>query len=1101
MSLVKLAWRQLRASGPLGVVASAGLLLAVVLIATGPLYIATLERLAYDRALTGLGSTLHPHVYLGFSSFSESEYAKARLDVADAAQTSLGSAFDSHGVYASTPVMNTELIEPEGFGHLSFFQYRTDVERHVNIVEGRMPTPARAEGVIEVAIGRSAADAVPVVLGQTLRQPVSGPGPRPTFETVIVGIVEPRDVDETYWLGQGQPYFEGYEARGRWVMPLFVPEETLVGRIGGDAPAFLGNVNDFLYVDQPEVLNRGPDGSEAMILDLQGNLLSAIPRALLVAGLEREVETFKREASKVRIPLMILLVLVEAIALYALGMVAIALSGRQQSSVALVRSRGAGLFESAGMVLLWGLGILAATLLVAPLLAAAIVIGLGYTPGWETVLDSENLMPASLLPTVPWVVLGAILAGGLLLLPTTRVARTPLTALRMGHGRPRGSVRWAQWLLLLGGLLSVGGALVWQLSQRGDLATGGAAESGGEVSIDRVALLIPAMTVVIALLLFFLLLPLVVRVGGLVSRTLGLLGASLAFERISRAPGAGRGLGGLLLLVATLGTFAATFGGTLDRSANDSATHRSGGDALVNRGSGYADNDFASIRERFTRVPGVVDASAAYVTRAGIGSLSPGTLVPMLAVDPSTAASVLWFREDFADEGLDEVLVNLALLEGGRTPVRTIPDGAQSIGVWVRAEKPTGKQFLWIHLIDGLGRPQTYPMGQLDFPGWQLVEKPLGIGSHDPPPGPYTLDSILVFENAVGATGSPGMIQLDDLQYRDKAGAAHIIDTFERPDEWLPVLTTGDRRDLVGAASASSEHVTALEFAWGRETIDGIRGLYVSPQSSVVPVYVSPGLTAVSGMVIGTERALHVAGRVIPVRVVGTLNQFPTMPESRVGFIIAHGPSLRAHVNVAAVAAVSAKKPIWPNQVFLTLSQDETERGTALATILEDAQLTGTIVDAAAVLEERQRSPLASASWRGLVVLAVGAALLALATGIAAHAIASAQDRAGDMALVRALGLSRIRALVSFTVEHVVIVGLAAGFGVGVGLWLATVLVPLFQGLGAAPVVPSLIVTTEWRTVGTMVGAVLLGGLGGAAILWRVFVSIPMARILRIGSE
>ena len=1097
MSLMKLVWRQLRASGPLGVVASVGLLLAVVLLATGPLYIATLERVAYDRALTSLRATLHPQIYLGFSSFSEGEYQEARSDVVDAAEASFGDAFVEHGIYASAGIMDTRFVEPAAFRQLSHFQYRSDLEEHV-IVEGRMPEPAGAEGRIEVAIGRDAAETVSISVGQVLGQPASSQDPRPSYETEVVGILEPIDRDETYWLAQSGPYFEAFEVNNLWVLPLFVPEETLINRVGASAPAFLGNVTDFLFLDQATVLDRGSDGTETMLLDMQGLLASAIPRAALIAGLEREVEVFNREMSKVRIPLVILLVLVEAIALYALGMVAIALSGRQQGSVALVRSRGAGLFESAGMVFLWGLAVLAATLVVAPLVAGSVVIGLGYTPSWETVLESEILRPASLLPTVPWVVAGAFLAGALLLLPTARVARTPLAVMRTGRGAPRGNGRWVQRLLLDGALLGIAGVLLWQLDQREGLAATG---SGGEVSVDRVALLIPALTMVIALMLFFRLLPLIVRIGGLATRMVGLLGASLAFERMGRAPGSAMGLGGLLLLVATLGTFAATFGGTLDKSADDFASHSSGGDAFVYRPEGYANGDFAAVRERFTRLPGVIDASAAYTTRAGIGSLSPGTLVPMLAVDPSTAENVLWFRDDFSDEPLGEILVNLSLLEGGRTPVRTIPDGAETIGVWVRVDNPTGKQFIWLHLIDGLGRPHTYSMRALDFEGWQLVEQPLSRGEHDPPPGPYALDSILVFENALGATGAPGAMHLDDLHYRDEDGVTHVIDTFDRPEEWLPVLTSGDRRDYVGAANPTDQHETVLEFTWGRETLDGVRGLYVSPQLSAVPMYVSTRLLEVLGSSVGRERALHISGRVIPFRIIGTLDQFPTMPETTVGFAIAHGPSLMAHVNAVAVTATKEKKPIWPNQVFLTLAGDEVEQETTLSGIEDDTALTGEIVDAVSVLGERQRSPLASASWRGLVVLAVVAALIALATGISAHAIASAQDRSGDMALMRALGLSRVSAMVAFVTEHVVIVGLAVASGVAVGLWLATVLVPLFQGLGAAPAVPSLIVTTDWATVGTMVGAVLVGGLVGAAVLWRVYISVPMAGILRIGNE
>ena len=224
MSVWKLVWRQLRASGPLGVVASAGIFLSVVLLATGPLYIETLERLAFDRALTALRTSIHPQVYLGFSSFAASEYEQARADVVAAAERSFGDAFESHGVHASTRILGTELVEPRGFQSFSFFQYRTDIEQHVDVVEGRMPVSAGVDGVIEVVIGRNAAEVVGGVwVGQTLRQTASLPPPRPVFEAKIVGVVEPRDLDDPYWLAQGFAYFEAYEVANRWVFPLFSP--------------------------------------------------------------------------------------------------------------------------------------------------------------------------------------------------------------------------------------------------------------------------------------------------------------------------------------------------------------------------------------------------------------------------------------------------------------------------------------------------------------------------------------------------------------------------------------------------------------------------------------------------------------------------------------------------------------------------------------------------------------------------------------------------------------------------------------------------------------------------------------------------------------
>ena len=160
-----------------------------------------------------------------------------------------------HGVYASAGIMDTELVEPRGLGSFSYFQYRSDVEQYVDIVEGRMPRPAAAEGVIEVAIGRNAADVVGVSVGQTLRQPTSPQAPRPTYEALIVGVIEPRDADDEYWLAQGDAYFRAWELENRWVMPLFVPEETLVGRVG----AVVG-------VAHQELVQRHDDGVDILVL-------------------------------------------------------------------------------------------------------------------------------------------------------------------------------------------------------------------------------------------------------------------------------------------------------------------------------------------------------------------------------------------------------------------------------------------------------------------------------------------------------------------------------------------------------------------------------------------------------------------------------------------------------------------------------------------------------------------------------------------------------------------------------------------------------------------------------------------------------------------
>ena len=74
-----------------------------------------------------------------------------------------------------------------------------------------------------------------------------------TYDAVLVGIVEPVDADDDYWFQVGGLFYERLDATrnqaGLWMISLFLPEETLVDRIGAETPALLGNVTDTLYID------------------------------------------------------------------------------------------------------------------------------------------------------------------------------------------------------------------------------------------------------------------------------------------------------------------------------------------------------------------------------------------------------------------------------------------------------------------------------------------------------------------------------------------------------------------------------------------------------------------------------------------------------------------------------------------------------------------------------------------------------------------------------------------------------------------------------------------------------------------------------------
>ena len=346
-----------------------------------------------------------------------------------------------------------------------------------------------------------------------------------------------------------------------------------------------------------------------------------------------------------------------------------------------------------------------------------------------------------------------------------------------------------------------------------------------------------------------------------------------------------------------------------------------------------------------------------------------------------------------------------------------------------------------------------------------------------------------------GASGTPGSFELDDFIATDGVGAQTVVEDFGRTTDWLPILLTGQRRDAIETGRSTGQRRGTLSFVWGRDTRDGVRGIYISPGASSIPMLASDDLMASRGWEPGSLASVYVADRLVPIRVVGSLRNFPTIEASSAGFLIANGQSMIDHVN-----SVSVTRKVWPNRVFLALTNEPERRAAILAEIERDERISGKVTDRIAIQEETRRSALSSAGWRGMTLIALVVGIASLLIGVAAHAAGAASDRARENAVLRALGVSRVTALFTFAVEYLTIVVPAAAGAVGVGLYLSGILVPRFQGLAGTEPVPSLILSPDWQVAGLVIGLIVVAGLGLAAALWRGYVSQQVAWVLR-GAE
>ncbi len=1081
----------------LALVASLAILLTITLFVLGPLYLGTVERLAFQNYLQKTDNNLATALFTGFSSFNPDEYHGARGVILNAAEESLGEALDRRGVYATAYQIRTALTGPEGQDAVSTLTFRTGFDDKVNVVAGRQAGYA-ASGPLEVMLGRAAAERTGLEVGQTFRLNTRLPPPAMPYDAVLVGIVEPVNSQDEYWFQVGGLFHERLDARrngaGLWMISLFLPEETLVDRIGAETPSLLGLVTDTLYIDSAALHDMGVARAEGAFAELEGRLSSVAPRTMFISLLATQLPDVRDDITRNQMPLVIVLVIVGATLLYALMMIAATVGRTNEGVVGLLRSRGADGRRTATLILVWAIGAILISAALAPLIAYGTIRAMSWLEGWRMALGGAELTPAPLLPVLPWLAVGVAITVVIMAVPVIGVSRIPVATLQSERSRPS-NMPWFRRVHLDIIVLVIVAAILWQIEIRG--VEEGVAVSGtdGASEINRAILFVPIGLTLAGLLLFYRLWPYGIRVVAAGARLVGRLPIDMALERINRASTPAAALGGLLLLFGVLGVFIATFGGTLDRAAADQAIFQAGVDARIDRYSTFSGKSLTEAAERFRAIEGVEDASAAYASAAGLGSIQVGTLVPIMGIDPSTIGGLLEFRDDFSGIPMENLLIDLALSGESPTAPRTIPDGTQTIGIWVNPELPQGNRFLWIQIVDGLGRPDTYSLGALDFTGWRFLETALSRGVHPPPPGPYTLASIMIYEPVEGDNGTPGSFVLDDLIAVDAAGTRTVVENFLRVADWLPILLTGERRDVIEVGASQTRRQGTLSFTWGRDTRDGVRGIYTSPGASAIPVLASEDLLLARGWQVGSLGAVHVADRLVPIRVVGTLLSFPAVTPSSAGFLIANGQSLIDHVN-----AVSVDRKIWPNRVFLSLQNATEQRETILEAIQGIPSLSGEVTDRIAIQEETQRSALASAGWRGMTLIALVVGIGALVIGVVTHGAGASSERARENAVLRALGVARGTAFFSFVVEYLTIVVPSGAGAVAIGLYLSGILVPRFQGLAGTELVPSLILTTDWQVAGLVVGLMCMAGIGLALALCRAFLSQPVAWVLR-GTE
>ncbi len=587
------------------------------------------------------------------------------------------------------------------------------------------------------------------------------------------------------------------------------------------------------------------------------------------------------------------------------------------------------------------------------------------------------------------------------------------------------------------------------------------------------------------------------------------VGFSMGMWQMARNPTHYARMSLLLILMAGLGIFAASFGGTLERSFEEQAQYATGADIRVegvtlnNRGRSV------SMVEQYEALPVVDEASPVIKTFGTDLSKLLGDSYIMVGVDGESLRRIGWFRSDFSERPMTELLT---MLEHPEPPVGVaIPQDARRIGIRLKPDRPRESLALSLRIKDSNDRYFTYVMGRLGGNGeWLDLERDLARVSSfrrfSPlqPASPLTLVSLSIHDTNTRGRLRGGNIAIDEIWSRNAQAERTTLDGFDSVSDWS--VLRGAREsitdilqplDAVNGQGAVPFTGGAAQFIWSEGSPLVGRGIYHGPPANPLPVLASNHFLNDTGHAVGEEFTVSVSGHRVPIRIIDTFEYFPTLDIFRRGYLISDVASVIRYTNLEPTAA-----EIKPNEVWLTTTSNGSDRDALVETLRgETAPFNSRNVhDRIEALHEAKVDPLVDAGWRALLFMAFGAVLILSCLGFLVHAYVSFREREMQFGLMRTVGFSMRQLVTLVWLEQAIVIAAGMALGAEMGRRLGAIIMPfLSHNDRGSQVLPPFILEIDWPTLavtyGFMVFVFTLIILGMIMFIRR----ISLQRILRLG--
>ena len=953
----------------------------------------------------------------------------------------------------------------------AFFGHLPRLYDHITLQPGGRPSgdgyvnAPGGEPTVEAIVPLDAAIDLGVEVGDRLAAVPYWSDSSPFIHVVVTGTFTRDSPDDEFWY-LNDKIFNAATARSFQTLPFYLTERAYF-EVLGDTFRQLDSVYSWLLMVDASTLDaRNATFARRSINAMEDRLSTNLFSYRQITELDEALFRYDVRLFFSKLPMFVILILISVVILYYVITLSSLVVEQQRGEIVLLKSRGSSAAQVLSVYVLEGVTIAVLAIAVAPLLAAGVISLLGITPAFSD-LSGGELLSVSLSPGAYMMsALGGLLSFAALMVPAVQASRMSVTTFRHQSARPYTQPFYQRYYLDVL-LLIVGVLLLRQLSEQGSVVAVGVF---GEVATDQLLLAVPAVVLVASALVLLRLFPLFMRISSALLSSFLSAGLVLGIWQMARNPTHYARLSLMLILMAGLGIFAASFGGTLQRSFSERALYSTGTDVRLVGALLNTRGESVPMRESYEDLPAVEDVSLAF---RGFGSDLSKLLADsytMFAVEGEKISEMGWFRDDFSESSMDSLL---STLESETLPVGIdVPADAESIGVTVKPDRPHPGVALAMRMRDANGRYFTYLMGELDSSEWTTLEKPVdrsGIRQFATlqPARPLTLVSLTLFETNGRNRLRAGSIAVDEIFAIRSDGGTSVLESFDSVSDWTTLTSVPESQsDVLKSTNGGLNGESGLaSFIWveGRPLVS--RGIYHGPVLEPIPVIATSRFLRVNEHRIGEVIEVSAQGHRIDVELTDVVDFFPTLDTFRRSYLIADLASVSAYTNLEATGG-----ELRPNEVWMTTNGSTSDRDELLAMLDESQPFPSReIHDRVQVLADSTVDPLVEAGWRALLFMAFAAVLVLSGLGFLVHAYVSFRSREIQFALMRTVGFSMRQLSTLVLLEQVLVIGAGLALGTWMGGRLGATMMPfLGHDDSGTRVLPPFVVDVNWGTLAIM---------------------------------